>query len=140
MSKLVLDASVALQSVLFEQHSDKALRLLEEFRAGIHELLVPDIFQAEVGNALTRAERKKLIAVGDAAIFYDEIMDPSPAIHSSTPLMARAIDLSSRTRASVYDCLYLLLSEDEHCEVITADEKFFNVFKASGKLINLSAI
>jgi predicted nucleic acid-binding protein len=140
MSRYVVDASVALRSVLFEPDSDKALQLLEDFRKGVHELLVPDVFQAEVGNAHTRAERKKVIALGDATVFFDEIMDPSPSIHSSSPLMARAIDLSSRTRASVYDCLYLLLAEDEHCEVITADVKFFSKFHTTGKLIDLSTL
>lgn len=129
--KLVLDASVALKAVLSEPGSDKARQLIDEFRQGHHTFLAPDVFLAEVGHALTRAERKKILLEGQAAILFDDVIDPCPDLHTSAPLMARAIELSSQTRASVYDCLYLVLAEDEHCEVITADQKFLNAFQAT---------
>lgn len=138
--RAILDASVALKAVLNEAGSDKALALLEDFRQGVHELLAPDVFLAEVGHALTRAERKKVIPVGDAAIHFDWLVTPPPDIRPSAPLIARAIDLSSRTRTSVYDCLYLLLAEEQHCEVVTADRKLFGAFQATGKVIDLSSL
>jgi len=93
--KLVLDASVALKAVLIEQDSDKARLLIDEGRQGLHELLAPDVLLAEVGHALTRAERKKVIPLGDAAIHFDWLVTPPPDIHPSAPLIARAINLSS---------------------------------------------
>jgi predicted nucleic acid-binding protein len=138
--RLVLDASVALKAALIEADSDKASRLLDEFRNGRHELLAPDVFQAEVGHALTRAERKQVIPVGDAAVFFAALMTPSPELHPSAPLMARAIELSSQTRASVYDCLYITLAEDQRCEVITADRKLLLTFQAFGRVIDLATL
>jgi predicted nucleic acid-binding protein len=62
--KYVLDSSVALKWVLPELDSAKALRLRADFQAGLHELIAPDIFPVEVGQALTKAERRKTISVG----------------------------------------------------------------------------
>src|ERR1043166_10049666 len=66
--KRVLDASVGLKFGLFEPGSDKARRLQDEFRKGLHEFLAPDVYPAEVGHALTRAQRKRLIPEGHAAV------------------------------------------------------------------------
>jgi predicted nucleic acid-binding protein len=138
--RAILDASVALKAVLIETDSDKALRILEGHQQGLHKLLAPDVFLAEIGHALTRAERKKIIPLGDAALHFDWLVTPCPDLHASAPLMVRAIELSSHARASVYDCLYLVLAEDEHCEVITADQKFLTAFQSTGKLIDLSTL
>ncbi|MCE9605470.1 MAG: type II toxin-antitoxin system VapC family toxin [Planctomycetia bacterium] len=76
--KLVLDASVALKFVLNERDSLIARKLQDEFRRGVHELITPDVFPVEVGNALTSAERKKLIPDGFAAILFADALDPAP--------------------------------------------------------------
>ncbi len=53
----LLDSSVAFKWLVPEVDTDKALRLLDDADAGIHDLIVPDIFPVEVVHALTRAER-----------------------------------------------------------------------------------
>jgi predicted nucleic acid-binding protein len=64
--KLVLDASVALRVVLPDTLTLKAIRLRDEFKNKLHELIAPSIFPSELASALTKAERQKLIPVGDA--------------------------------------------------------------------------
>jgi len=133
--KLVLDASVGLKFALNEPGADKARKLQDEFRRGVHEFLAPDVFPAEVGHALTRAERKRIIPEGQAWMLFADVLDPAPVLYPSMPLMARAIELSSQTRTSLYDCLYLVLTEDHGCELVTADTKLVRAFQASGKVI-----
>ena len=140
MSKLVLDANVALRFVLNEEHSDKARKLIDEYRRGIHELLAPNYFPVEVANALTRAERRRAIPPGQASVLLDDIMAHCPALHDALPLLARATDLSSRSRASIYDCLYLTLAEDCDCEFVTADRKILNSFPANTRILELSQL
>jgi hypothetical protein len=43
--KYVLDSCVAVKWVLVEPLSDKALKLRDDFRQAIHELLAPDVFR-----------------------------------------------------------------------------------------------
>jgi predicted nucleic acid-binding protein len=58
----VLDPSVALKVVLPEADSARAVRLHDEYANGIHTLLAPDLFTAELANGLVAAERQGRIS------------------------------------------------------------------------------
>ena len=49
--KYVLNSSVGFKWVMPEINSDKALRLRDDFRNSVHELLAPDVFPIELGHA-----------------------------------------------------------------------------------------
>ena len=121
--KYVLDSSVAVKWVLPEVHSDKALQLRDDFRKGVHELLAPDVFPAEVAHALTKAGRQKRIARAKARALWRSIMLDCPALHSSVPLAERAIDIATQFHIPVYDCLYISLAEQQRYQFVTADDK-----------------
>jgi predicted nucleic acid-binding protein len=55
--KRVLDSSVGFKWVVPELHSDKALRLRDDYRNSILQLIAPDVYLVEVAHAITRAER-----------------------------------------------------------------------------------
>src|SRR5688572_20181171 len=57
--KYVLDASVAVKCVLPEKDSPRAVRLLNDYRKAIHELIAPDTFPVEVAHALTVPSARK---------------------------------------------------------------------------------
>lgn len=122
----VVDASVALKAVLPGPLRPKALQLLADYQGGVHELLAPDIFIVETANALTKAERQKLIKVGMASTLHARVMRTAPLLYSQFPLVQRALDTSSQTKSAVYDCLYVALAEREGCELVTADDRLFN--------------
>src|SRR4051794_19014976 len=120
--RYVLDSSVAVKWAVREHDSDKALRLRDAYRAGIHELLSPDIFLAEVGHALTRGERQGRVRVGQAWPLWQLILADAPALHSFAPLMQRGMQIASQARLGLYDCLYVALTEQEQCQFATADD------------------
>src|SRR5438552_1798612 len=64
--KYVLDASVAIRWELPNALTPKALRLREDFRNQIHDLIAPSNYLGEVASALTKAERQKLIQLGQS--------------------------------------------------------------------------
>jgi predicted nucleic acid-binding protein len=121
--KYVLDSSAAFKWVVPETDSDKARRLRDDFIKAVHQLLSPEVFSAELAHALTRAERQGRLLVGQARIFWADVMTTPPLLVPSTPLTARAIDISSGLRIGVYDCLYVALAERENCQLVTADDK-----------------
>jgi predicted nucleic acid-binding protein len=135
--KYVLDSSVALKWVLPEPDSAKALELRDEFAKGVHELLTPDIFLLETLHALTKAERQRKIAFGDAYPLWQAILIDCPDLHPHGPLLDRAAQVASAARHSVYDCVYLALAEREGCEFVTADEKLVKKLKSSFSFITL---
>jgi predicted nucleic acid-binding protein len=119
--KYILDASVALKWVLPEDESDIADKLRDEFRQRVHDLLSPDIFWAEVGHALARAERRGIILQPDGSRLLAEILTTSPRLSPSFPLLTDAYSIASALRTSFYDCLYVALAEREFCQFVTAD-------------------
>lgn len=122
--KYVLDSSVALKWVLPEPDSARAIRLRDEYKNGLHELLAPDLFVPEIANALASAERQGRIKAGESALFLHDILRAAPALHPTPPLLLRAMAVALTTRRAVYDCVYLALAEAEGCELVTADDQF----------------
>src|SRR5690349_17588269 len=112
--KYVLDASVALKWAIIEPDSDKAIRLRDDLRNAIHELIAPETFSLECAHALTKKERQRIVS--DARALWNEIMLDSPVYVSILPLMDRAVEISIRMRHNVHDCLYVALAEREGCE------------------------
>ena len=52
--KFVLDSSVTFKWVVSESDTPRAVRLRDEFRAAVHELIAPDVFPPELAHALKR--------------------------------------------------------------------------------------
>lgn len=121
--KYVLDASVAFKWEVREVDTDRAIRLRDETRRGLHELLAPDFFAIEVAHAITRAERQSRLTPAEGARSLAAILTDLPAIHPYFPLLHRAYAISSTARIGVYDCAYVALAEREGCELVTADTK-----------------
>jgi predicted nucleic acid-binding protein len=125
--KYVRDASTAFQWEIPEPHSTKAIQLREDYRNGVHELISPDIFPAEIGNPLIVAERKGRITPGQFAVRLAAILASCPDLHETLPLIHRACVLiasvTSGFRLSFYDALYVALAGREGCELLTADDK-----------------
>ena len=121
--RYVLDSSVALKWYLPEADSAQALQLRADFQAGLHELLAPDILPVECAHALTRAERRGIIAVGDADLHLLDLLAAGVLQHSHQSVLRRAVAISSAARMGVYDSIYIALAECERCELITADAK-----------------
>ena len=136
--RLILDSSVAFKTLVPEADSDRAIKLLYDFRHGIHELLAPDILPVEVGHALTRAERQGKVSPTNGYALWSGLMADCPPLAPYLPLMPRAYALSSQARIGVYDCLYIALAEQEHCEVVSADQRLVNTFP--GQVVPLSSL
>ncbi len=133
--KYVLDVSAALCWVLPRPNSGKALQLRADFQNAIHELVAPSVFAGEAASALTKAERQNLIAIGDARALLGQVMRTAPLMHPYELLLDRAVDISSRTRSGLYDCLYVALAEREGCELVTDDQKLIANLKLLFPLI-----
>src|SRR5437773_2370569 len=121
--RYAVDVSAALSWVLPRPASPHALRLRDGGRRGVHDLIAPSIFPAEAASALTKAERQRLIPVGQAGVLLADVLTTPPVMHPYESLLARAVDISSQTRSGLYDCLYVALAEREGCELVTDDQK-----------------
>lgn len=122
MTLFVVDASVGIKWVLSEVHSEAALRLLDDD----HELLVPDFFFPEIGNILWKRIRRGEMTLELAQNDLSVLMGGDLQICPSLSLMPMALEIAARVDQAVYDCVYLVLAVTNSCQMVTADERFYN--------------
>jgi predicted nucleic acid-binding protein len=121
--RYTLDSSTAFKWYVAEPDADKALRRRDDARAGLHQLVAPDLFPTEVANALWVAERRGRLAPGDFLLHAAALLTELPTLAAAAPLLPRAAAIAAAFRHSVYDCLYVALAEQEGCELVTADDQ-----------------
>jgi predicted nucleic acid-binding protein len=129
LKSVVVDASVAGKWVLpsaDERYSKRALELLDGYASKEIQILVPDLFWAEIGNVLWKAARTQRITIEDAKTGLLKIRNCNFPTVPSFSLLNRALDIATTFGRSFYDCLYVALAESSETELITADEKLVN--------------
>lgn len=128
MTRLVVDASVAVKWFVPEIHSEEALRLLKEEWV----LLVPDLVWGEVGNILWKKKQRGEMTDENARFILQQLGRFNLAVHSSQELADTAWELASRLNRTFYDSLYLALAESQGCPLVTADRRLFNAVSPAG--------
>lgn len=127
MSRLVVDASVAVKWFLPEEQSEAARALLG---AG-HELIGPELIYAELGSALVKRVRKGEISEDTAIDIFTMARSLGMDIHPIEPLMEATLRLCGAHQQSFYDSLYLALAMALDARVVTADRPFYDAIRAS---------
>lgn len=133
MTRVVVDASIAAKWLLprrDEPLAEEASLLLKSYREGEVQVLVPDLFWAEIGNVLWKAIRAHRCALSDAQTglkFLNDLRIPTVPSH---PTLDRAISIAAAFDRTVYDSLYVAVAILSKSEFITADEKLVNALGA----------
>lgn len=133
MNELVVDASVGAKWLFAnprEQHAEKADVLAIRFSNAEIEIVVPDIFWAEIGNFLWKAVRIGRCTNDQAQAGLEKIHSFDLHTTSSRHLLKRGFELACAIDRTVYDCLYLALAVELGAALVTADEKFANATAA----------
>ncbi|MEA5533746.1 type II toxin-antitoxin system VapC family toxin [Crocosphaera sp. XPORK-15E] len=125
MNQIVVDANVAIKWVLPEIYSEQALRL----RNSNYNFCVPDFFFPEIGNILWKRVRRGEMSLEDAQSDLAAISSFPLQICPSFSLMPMALMTAIRVNQAVYDCVYLALAVTNQCQMVTADERFFNAVR-----------
>ncbi len=126
MVSLVVDGSVAIKWFLPEPYSAEARRILADYQYGNLTLLAPDLLYAEVGNIVWKKQQFQGLAAADAQQILTEFQAVTFVITPSASLLSDAYRLAVVYQRTVYDSLYLALSEQKQCRFVTADERFVN--------------
>ncbi len=124
--KIIIDSSIGVKTIIPEHDSAKAWQLQGDVRKGIHELLAPDLYMIEISNILISAHRTGKIPAKDLPFTYLELFRQQPIIFSATAYLPGAFKIASQIRVSVYDAIYLAMSQQENCPLVTADQKLIN--------------
>jgi predicted nucleic acid-binding protein len=120
--KLVVDASVAAKWLLAEALSAKAVGLVQLE----NELLVPELFWAEIGNILWKKARTGELPDTEAVRRFDDLASMGLRTVSNALIARAAIGVALAAGRTVYDSVYVALAMHEGCRFVTADERLVN--------------
>jgi predicted nucleic acid-binding protein len=127
---LVVDANVAVKWVVPNPQAANARAVL---RSG-EVLIGPDLIVAEFANTLWRHVRVRDIPQEQAF----EALSSLPRLLSefvpATELVRSALHLAVAIECSVYDGFYAVLAFERRCSLVTADRRFAEKLRSSGRL------
>ena len=126
----VTDAGVVVKWFIPEVDSAQAHQLLERYLQGIDTPVAPDLLIAECGNVFWRRCRQGDITPEEATESLADLLTLQVPLVPATSLVQSALSLALQHQRTVYDALYLALAQERNCDLITADERFFNALSS----------
>jgi len=115
----VIDASAAVGVTLALPAADVFVEPLE--LAGL--VMAPDLFVAEVCNAIWKYRKADLLSADCCERALDRALDFPDIFESSSGLYREAFALSVRHLHPVYDTLYLVLARRNDATLLTMDRR-----------------
>lgn len=125
MTRLVVDASVAIKWVYAEDESDLATALL------VHELCAPDLLTSECANILWKMALRGDLDVDAAIRRAIAIQGAALTLEPMKGLLPTALAMAIRLGHPAYDCFYLALASSGGCPFATADMKLIRKLRAA---------
>jgi predicted nucleic acid-binding protein len=124
-----VDACVAAKWVLpaaGEELLDQANRLIERHVKRDLQLLAPALIEAEIGNVLWKAVRRKRISSADAETSLRRFSELGIEMVPTSGLIERSLQITISCDRSFYDSLYVALALATKTDLVTADERLVN--------------
>lgn len=127
MKALVLDASCGVKWVIPEAGSGHAHQLAAARALGEVELWAPDLYVAEVTSIVwKKCQLLNELSPGQAARALEMLLALLPELAESAPLAPQALELGRTLGISPDDGLYVALSLQLGCPLVTEDAKLLS--------------
>jgi len=122
----VVDASVAVRFLLVEDLSEKADWLLQKFHDDALELKAPGLVNYEVGNALWKAVKQKVIDAHEASRKFSQFIKLKlGCVELDEGESLEALAWAMKNNVTYYDSVYVKASEKTGAILLTADDAFY---------------
>jgi predicted nucleic acid-binding protein len=118
---VVIDASAAVRGYL--EPGGSAGEIADDLASGRLTAHAPDLFIAEVANALRVRVAAEPWSVIDAVFGLELILDWPIAIEPCRPLARGALESAAALRISAYDAFYAVLAAALDIPLVTADRQ-----------------
>ena len=115
MSELVIDASCILEFLLNKTNKDSVVKTV-----GSARLVAPSCLPFEVGNAISKLIKRKLISIYDGVSVYHEFT--RIPMRMMEPDISNAIVIAGETESYAYDSYYISLAKQLSLPLFTMDE------------------
>lgn len=136
--RVVVDASVALASLLEERSTRAARAAFAHWAEAGDNLLVPSHFWIEVAHVLGRRRQYGPVDLVEQLLGLDGL--GMATVELDRPLLLLAIDQMVRSGLSAYDAIYLALALSTNSRLATLDRRLADAAGDSGMLIGSSGV
>ena len=132
MTRLVLDASIAMSWCFPDEENPYARTVLRKLREG--EAVVPSIWPLEIANALVVSERRGRLKFGEDSEFLTLVQGLEIEIDAQTSAQAfgETLSLARRHALSAYDAAFLELALREGLPLATLDSALRKAARKTG--------
>lgn len=135
MTRLVVDASVAVKWVVAEAGTPEAVSLLST-----HPLSAPDLLIAECANILWKKVRLIELSAEEAILASRLLLRAEIELHPMRALLEPAARLAIDLDHPAYDCIYLALAMAKGWKFVTADTRFLNKARQTSPAIGQAVL
>lgn len=137
---LILDTSVVVKWFRDQDESDiaQARQVRDAFLSGRCVLRAPDLLLVELANALTTGHRSEPNQVKEALRAVRDI--ELDLVRVQLPTLARAVELASKYRMTVYDACFLAVAIESDGLLLTADERFLKQARSHPAVASLAML
>jgi predicted nucleic acid-binding protein len=133
LTTFVVDAGVAVKWCIppdGEDFATEAIQFLRSYVEGGIDLLVPDLFWAEVGHTLWKHARKGKLHRNAAGSALQAVQSLGINTVPSNSLLTHALDIAGTHDRSFYQSLYVALAVESSTQLVTADERLADALAA----------
>ena len=125
MSDTVVDSSVAAKWILPEADSAQALRVVTDISQAGGRVILLDLALLEITSAIWKRLHRGLISLMEARQFLDELLRSPVSLESANRLLRPAFEIAAKYDRSIYDALFVALTQDLGFPGVTADEPLY---------------
>ena len=115
MNELVIDASCILEFLLNQTNKDSVVKTV-----GTARLVAPSCLPFEIGNAISKLIKRKLISIYDGVSVYHEFA--RIPMRMMEPDIPNSIVIAGETESYAYDSYYISLAKQLSLPLYTMDE------------------
>ncbi len=116
VSDIVIDASCVLSFLLNQEGSKNVVSIVGE-----NQLVAPSCLPFEIGNAISKLIKRKLISVYEGvSVFHEFARIPIRLIEPDIP---NSIVIAGESESYAYDCYYLNIASQMVLPLFTYDDK-----------------
>ena len=109
---------------------EEAFQLFRRYAKGEIQLLVPDLFWAELANIFWKAMRQGRCAKATAEMALVSLKERKLPTVSSLSVLDVAFGIATAFDRTIYDALYVALAVHSKAQFVTADERLANALAA----------
>jgi predicted nucleic acid-binding protein len=130
MENLVVDCNVVIKWYVPEVHTQEVQAILDAYVDGKVQLLAPDLIHAELANVLWKKNKTEGLELKKAKRILRSFEELEFVFTPTRDLFHEALAIAHQCQRSVYDSLYVALTQREQCAFVTADERLVNAIQS----------